>query len=104
LNQAGRAFRVGGTWTIDTPYRETAAEARHYQDEGILTVEMEAAAVFAVAEHRSVEAAAAFAVSDSLADLAWNPQFDSAETQAGLDAIFEAAVSALSTGDRRVPS
>jgi uridine phosphorylase len=104
LMEAGRAFRVGGSWTIDTPYRETAAEARHYQEEGVLTVEMEAAAVFAVAEHRGVEAAAAFAISDSLADLVWNPQFDSAETQDGLDAIFGAAVSALSAGDRKVPS
>jgi uridine phosphorylase len=104
LTEAGRAFRIGGSWTIDTPYRETAAEARHYQDEGILTVEMEAAAVFAVAEHRGVEAAAAFAVSDSLADLVWNPQFDSAETQDELDAIFEAAVSALSTEDGKPAS
>jgi uridine phosphorylase len=104
LKEAGRPFRVGGSWTIDTPYRETAAEARHYQREGILTVEMEAAAVFAVAEHRGVQAAAAFAISDSLADLVWNPQFDSAETQDGLDAAFEAAVSALSTKGRRVSS
>jgi uridine phosphorylase len=104
LMEAGRAFRVGGSWTIDTPYRETAAEARHYQEKGVLTVEMEAAAVFAVAEHRGVEAAAAFAISDSLADLVWNPQFDSAETQDGLDAIFGAAVSALSAGDRKEPS
>lgn len=35
-------FKVGSTWTIDAPYRETVEELRHYRDEGVLTVEMEA--------------------------------------------------------------
>jgi uridine phosphorylase len=95
LRRQGRAFRVGSSWTIDAPYRETVAEARHYRDEGVVTVEMEAAALFAVAEHRGVEAAAAFAVSDSLAELVWDPQFDSPETQSALDDLFEATVTAL---------
>ena len=36
-------YRRGSSWTIDTPYRETVAEARHYQQQGVLCVEMEAA-------------------------------------------------------------
>ena len=52
LGHAGVPFRSGSSWTIDTPYRETVAEARHYQAEGVLCVEMEAAALFAVAEVR----------------------------------------------------
>lgn len=96
LRAAGRAFRVGDSWTIDTPYRETVPEVRQYQAEGVLTVEMEAAALFAVAEHHGVEAAAAFAVSDSLADDAWEPRFDSLETQGALDVLAAAAVAALS--------
>ena len=75
LEQEGHSPVTGGTWTIDTPYRETVAEARHYQQEGILTVEMEAAALFAVASYRGVDIAAAFVISDSLAELVWNPQF-----------------------------
>jgi Phosphorylase superfamily len=31
LRQSGATFRAGTSWTIDTPYRETVAEARHYQ-------------------------------------------------------------------------
>jgi uridine phosphorylase len=75
LAQEGHNPVLGSTWTIDTPYRETVAEARHYQQEGILTVEMEAAALFAVAHYRKVDIAAAFVISDSLAELVWNPQF-----------------------------
>jgi uridine phosphorylase len=85
----------GTTWTIDTPYRETVAEARHYQREGVLTVEMEAAALFAVAEYRGVDLASAVTISDSLADLVWDPHFHAAPTQDGLERLFRAAVAAL---------
>jgi hypothetical protein len=37
---------------------------------------MEAAALFAVAQYRGVDMAAAFVISDSLAELVWNPQFE----------------------------
>jgi nucleoside phosphorylase len=98
MRQAGVAFRTGTSWTIDTPYRETVAEARHYQAEGVLCVEMEAAALFAVAEVRGLNVASAFAISDSLADLVWNPQFHGPEVEAGLITLYEAALSALQTG------
>ena len=45
---AGVPFRTGTSWTIDPPYRETVAEARHYQVEGVLCAEMEAAALAAL--------------------------------------------------------
>jgi purine-nucleoside phosphorylase len=95
LTQAGVAFRAGTSWTIDTPYRETVAEARRYQAEGVLCVEMEAAALFAVAEVRGLNVASAFAISDSLADLVWNPQFHGPQVAAGLTTLYEAALSAL---------
>jgi uridine phosphorylase len=95
LRQAGHAPTRGASWTIDTPYRETVEEARHYQAEGVLCVEMEAAALFAVAEHRGVEMASAFVMSDSLADLVWNPQFHAGETEESLNRLFAGAVAAL---------
>lgn len=95
LRQAGVPFHAGTSWTIDAPYRETVAEARHYQAEGVLCVEMEAAALFAVAEVRGLQVASAFAISDSLADLVWNPQFHGPQVQVGLITLYEAAVSAL---------
>ena len=94
----GLRFRAGTSWTIDTPYRETVAEARHYQAENVLCVEMEAAALFAVAEVRGLRVASAFTISDSLADLVWNPRFHDPEVEAGLIALYGAALSALLEG------
>jgi uridine phosphorylase len=95
MRQAGVPFRAGTSWTIDTPYRETVAEARRYQAEGVLCVEMEAAALFAVAEVRGLQVASAFAISDSLAELVWNPQFHGPQVEAGLITLYEVAVKAL---------
>lgn len=95
LAASGAGFRVGTSWTIDAPYRETVEELRQYRAEGVQTVEMEAAGLAAVAEHRGVEFATAFTISDSLADLVWNPQFWAPETERGLDMLYEAAVAAL---------
>ena len=94
----GRRFVRGASWTIDALYRETVVEARHYREQGVLTVEMEAAAIFAVAAYRGVEAAAVFAVSDSLAGLEWRPQFHHADIRESLEAMFAAAYSALLAG------
>jgi uridine phosphorylase len=95
LGESGLAFRTGVSWTIDAPYRETVAEARHYQAEGVLCVEMEAAALFAVAQVRGVRLASAFVISDSLADLAWNPRFGDPAVQAGLIGLYQVALTAL---------
>ncbi len=42
-------YLISKTWTTDAPYRETLAKAQQRKSEGCLTVEMEAAAFFAVA-------------------------------------------------------
>jgi uridine phosphorylase len=87
--------RRGTSWTIDTPYRETAAEARHYQAAGVLCVEMEAAALFTVASYRRTPLASAFCISDSLADAEWSPQFDHPDLAHNLLALYGAAVDVL---------
>ena len=88
-------FTSGTSWSIDTPYRETVSEARRYRHQGVLTVEMEAAALFAVGKHRKAEVASLFSVSDSLTDLPWKPQFHLRRNQAGLEKIYRVAVEAL---------
>ena len=75
LGERDESFHVGPSWTIDAVYRETKAEVEQYANEGILTVEMEASAVFAVATHRDVEAGAMFVVSDYLGLSEWEPKF-----------------------------
>ncbi len=42
----------GATWTTDAPFRETATAIEHAHSEGILAVEMEAAALYAFAQAR----------------------------------------------------
>ena len=79
LDDGDRTVRTGPTWTTDAPFRETRAEVERYAAEGVLTVEMEAAAAFAVAEDCGVEAAAAFVPSDYLGPDAWEPRFHEVE-------------------------
>ncbi|MCX7861359.1 MAG: phosphorylase, partial [Chloroflexus sp.] len=45
-------YRMGKTWTTDAPYRETANKIAQRKAEGCLSVEMEAAAMMAVAQFR----------------------------------------------------
>jgi uridine phosphorylase len=47
-------YASGKTWTTDGLYRETPARIARRREEGCVTVEMEAAAFFAVAEFRGV--------------------------------------------------
>lgn len=47
-------YIVGKTWTTDAFYRETPKKVARRRGEGCLTVEMEAAAFFAVAQFRGV--------------------------------------------------
>ncbi len=49
LARAGSAVRIGATWTTDAPFRETAETIAVRRRDGILAVEMEAAALYAFA-------------------------------------------------------
>jgi len=55
LKTNGHDYLLGKTWTTDALYRETRAKVKRRVREGCLTVEMEAAAFFAVAKFRGVE-------------------------------------------------
>lgn len=55
LNDHGHQYILGKTWTTDAIYRETRAKVMRRKREGCLTVEMEAAAFFAVARFRGIE-------------------------------------------------
>jgi uridine phosphorylase len=95
LTERGAAFRRGMTWTIDTPYRETVDEVRHYRCEGVLTVEMEAAALFAVAAVRGVQAASVFVLSDLLGETEWTPEFGADLLNSQLELVADAGIQAI---------
>ncbi|MCL4370789.1 MAG: nucleoside phosphorylase, partial [Chloroflexi bacterium] len=57
----------GLTWTTDAPYRETQSEIDLRRAEGVLSVEMEAAALMALAEARQAEIASLLHITNSFA-------------------------------------
>lgn len=96
LDERAIPYRVGRTWTIDAVYRETLAETRHYRDLGVLTVEMEAAAVYAVASFRGIEAAGAFVVADILHEDGWKMDgLWAADAHEMIQKLLEACISTL---------
>jgi uridine phosphorylase len=97
LAAGGTAPQSGLAWTIDAPYRETVAEARSYQAEGVVCVEMEAAALFTVGRYRGVDVAAAFAISDHLlAEDRWTHAFGTLTLRQASTRLLDAALHALS--------
>lgn len=52
FRKAGLSIERGSTWTTDAPFRETASMIEARRAEGILAVEMEAAALYAFAHAR----------------------------------------------------
>ncbi len=89
---AARFERTGPSWTIDAFYCHTKEEIASYQQEGILTVEMEASALFALAEVRRVSMAAGFVISDLLYGSEWMPSLYLPEVERGLDLLLEMAI------------
>ncbi|MDP9184844.1 MAG: nucleoside phosphorylase, partial [Actinomycetota bacterium] len=65
-------FVTGGTWSTDGFYRETKRKVERRVEEGCLTVEMEAAALFAIARFRGVPIAQLLTTSDDLSGEAWS--------------------------------
>jgi len=90
-------FTEGTTWTVDAIYRETVEEALAYREEGVVTVEMEAAALFTIAEVRGVEIASLFTVSDHLlAESEWRPAPNKQLLTDGLARILDVSLEVLS--------
>lgn len=53
LRETGLSVYQGATWTTDAPFRETAVAIEQCRRDGILAVEMEAAALYAFARARN---------------------------------------------------
>ncbi|WP_227354480.1 nucleoside phosphorylase [Haladaptatus salinisoli] len=69
---AGFDVHRGTTWTTSAFYRETTDEIAEYVADGVVSVEMEAASLFAVAEYRGVDSAAVFDVGDLITEEEWD--------------------------------
>lgn len=92
----GASCKEGATWTTDAPYRETIEEVKQYQSEGVQTVEMETAALFALGEVRGVQTASVVIASDSLASLNWQRPADMKAIDRSFAVAYSAIIDALS--------
>lgn len=72
LQERGVSFVAGRVWTTDAPYRETRAKIARRRSEGCLAVEMEAAALAAVAAFRDVPLAQVLYAGDDLSGQTWD--------------------------------
>lgn len=82
----------GSTWTTSAMYRETIPEIRRYRDEGVLSLCMESAAIWAVCRYRSADAATVHQIGDYLSPEEWVPD---AEADLGLPEMLSPTVAAL---------
>jgi uridine phosphorylase len=75
LKANGIRHFVGPVWSTDGAYRETRGKLRKFRDSGVLAVNMETSAVFAIAKYRNVRAASAQVISDVLTESGWKMAF-----------------------------
>lgn len=72
LERLGIPYTTGKTWTTDAIYRETPALVEARRDEGCLTVEMEAAAFFAVSQYHGIPLAQLLYAGDDVSGESWD--------------------------------
>ena len=68
----GIPFTTGKTWTSDAIYRETPDMIELRRNEGCITVEMEAAAFFAVSKYYNIPLAQLLYAGDDVSGEVWD--------------------------------
>jgi len=87
---------VGPVWSTDGVYRETRSKFRRFRDSGVLAVDMETSAIFAVAQYRNVEAASAQVISDVLTENGWLQAFGHQSVRENAEVLLKAVLEVLS--------
>jgi len=98
LERDNVSYIVGKTWTTDAPYRETPAKIQRRRAEGCVTVEMEAAAFFAVAQFRGVIAGQILYCGDDVSSDTWDSRHWQQQTSVREKVFWLAAESCLEIG------
>lgn len=93
----GLTARFGPIWTTDAPYRETGEKIARFQAEGICAVDMEMAALFAVAHYRSCDIAAILVVSDECYHPTWKPGFGQSQLRHACQQAVDLSLSVATT-------
>lgn len=88
-------YARGITWTTDAPFRELRKDVLAHQWQGVLAVDMEAAALLAVAKSMNLDAIAAFSIADQLSNGHWKMTDDMRPAQRGLTILLDAMIQSL---------
>jgi len=97
LTKQKQTHMLGATWTTDTPFRELRKDVLRYQNEGVFAVDMEAAAMLAVARSMSLHAVAVYSIADQLSNGQWRMANDLKPSQKGLSILFDATLTYLTS-------
>ena len=94
----GQAIQRGSTWTTDAPFRETASAIEARRAEGVLAVEMEAAALYSLAIARGYAVVCFAHVTNQMGQT--DLDFEKGQANGATDALrmIETAIKALETG------
>lgn len=95
LTGQGQPHSLGTVWTTDAPFRELRRDVVEYQRQGVLAVDMESAALLAVARSKDLSAVAAFSIADQLSDGRWRLENNQGAAQRGLMILFDAIMKYL---------
>jgi len=95
LAKQNHSHSSGVTWTTDAPFRELRKDVLAHQQRGVLAVDMEAAAIFAVAKANDLSALAVFSIADTLANGVWSMPSDLRPAHLGLSILFESVLEYL---------
>jgi uridine phosphorylase len=90
--ERGVPVRAGKFWTTDAPYKELTHVIESHQRDGVLGVDMETSAMYALAAHRKVRSANVLVVSDELWH-DWNPAFGTPQLDEAMDAACDLVAS-----------
>lgn len=87
---------IGPVWSTDAAYRETRGKLRKFKQRGILAVNMETSAVFAIAKYRNVRTASAQVISDILTENEWQLAFGDRSIRESTEVLLKAVIETIS--------
>lgn len=91
LETRGVQYVQGKTWTTDAFYRETPARIQRRKEQGCITVDMEASALLAVAQHHQIPLGVILIAADDVSSEQWDKR-NWAECHDVRDAVLQLAI------------
>lgn len=94
MSSNGLAVHAGLHWTTDALYREFDWKIRDYRARGVIGVDMETSAMYALGLHHQCPVANLLVVSDELWE-DWRPAFGRPELRTAIDGVMDALLGCL---------